>query len=90
MDPSLFEKLSLGSGLLVFMGWIAKLILPYFLKKLDEKDQRIDQLVNKFTDVQNHKTTEMTTALGELKEVSSQQTKAIESQIELIKHLINK
>ena len=49
------------------VGYIIKLVLPRLLKKIDEKDNFIKMITEKFTDVQNHKTTEMTKALLELK-----------------------
>lgn len=54
-------------GIFGLFVWLLKLIVPALLKKIDDKDSDIKNLVSGFTETQNHKTTEMTNALNELK-----------------------
>lgn len=64
--PEIIERLGTAAGLLVLVGYTARLIIPYFLRKLDQKDEKIDQLTKTFTETINHKTSEWTQAMNRL------------------------
>lgn len=77
-------------------GYILKLSWPYFLRRLEEKDAKLDQkdeyirkLTSSFLDATNHKTTEFTQAIHELKESQEKGNAALISQTEIFKQLIS-
>ena len=68
--PTIITIILAVAGLL---GYVVKLTLPKALKTIDKKDDQIMGLITgfhdttkKFVDLQNHKTTEMTTAIMKL------------------------
>lgn len=78
MSPS---ETSVILAIIGLLAWIAKLTLPYFLKKLDEKDAHIEKITNEFRDTINHKQTEFKISLDRL-------SRAIEKQTEMITKLV--
>ena len=67
-------------------GFSLKLLLPYFLKKIDEKDKYIVALTTDFKDTINHKQTEFTVALNKMSDAMERSTEVSDKILnELIK-----
>lgn len=89
--PATIKELGFALSAMVLLGYIARLIIPYLLKKLDEKDKKMGDLVEgfkkttdgfvvttqNFLEASNHKTTAHTEAINKLNE----------TQVELVKFL---
>ncbi len=71
------KDLGFALSTLLLLAYVAKLVIPYLLKKLDQKDAHIEKLTKDFTEVQNHKTSEMTKALACLATSIEQQPAAL-------------
>lgn len=81
----------MAGGMLLLLAWIAKITIPYFFKKLDEKDTHIlkreeyiagltvdfKKSIDAFLDANNHKTTVFTDAIRKLSESISEQNQLI-------------
>ena len=70
------------------LGYVVKLILPYFTRKLDERDDQIHDLTSKFTETINHKTSEHTKAIDKLALLQERHTSSVEQQTEFLKEAI--
>ena len=84
MDYETLKQLGYGALVIILLGYIGKLIIPYLFKKIDEKDRKISELVDKFhqttekfTEVTNHKATEHTQAIIKLGENMDKNTNLI-------------
>lgn len=88
MDNSLLQLIAVISGVVALFGWSLKLILPYFMRKLDERDVQIEQMTEKFTQTINHKTTEHTEAIDKLSILQERHTSAVEQQTQFLQKAI--
>lgn len=75
IDP---QQLLIGTGSLALLGYIAKLVIPNLLNKIDTKDAYIQKLTETFTETINHKTTEWTAAMNRLAEAQEKQVNLFE------------
>lgn len=71
------------------LAWIARLIIPYLLKKLDEKDAHINTITKEFRETINHKQTEFTRSLNHLSTSMEKYAEATKGQTEIFKQLIH-
>lgn len=88
MTESPITALAIIAGVVALFGWVIKLVLPRLLNKIDQKDDEIRKLTIAFTEVQNHKTTELTEALKQLMQAENRHAAASEAQTEVFKQLI--
>lgn len=77
-------------------GYVLKLSWPYFLRRMEEKDAVIERrdeyirtLTASFLEATNHKTTEFTQAIHDLKDSHEKGNTAILAQTEIFKQLIS-
>ena len=87
----MLKQLGYGVLVMILLGYIGKLIIPYFIQSLKDKDKRINELVdgfqkttdkftetiNNFTEVMNHKSSEHTEAIINLGKSMENNTKLI-------------
>lgn len=87
--------ISIVASISALFGYIIKLSWPYFLRRLEEKDGVIEKrdeyirtLTASFLEATNHKTTEFTKAIYELKESQERGNAALISQTEIFKQMV--
>ena len=88
MPTNTLQFIGVLVSLVGLFGWVLKLMIPYLFRKLDERDVLIQGLTKDFLDATNHKTTEFTSAILDLKSAINTYGRSVDAQTEVFKQLI--
>ncbi len=89
MPTNTIQFIAILAALVSMFVWTMKLILPFLLKKINERDETIQVMTREFRETINHKTTEWTAAMNRLAASQEKQVDAQKAQTEVFKQLIH-
>ena len=83
-------QLGIAGAILGLLAYVAKLVIPYLFRKLDQRDEEIKQLTADFRETVNHKQTEFTGAINRLADIQEKHINVVEAQTEVFSKILNK